>query len=273
MRIFAAVLMAAVVFAGPALANTTEGTDAGWTFINPEGGPMWAGARDVLYDNGPFVNSVGTGFGGADESVLQNISLGMGTYGYGHQIFYDYRIADDFVVPAGETWTLEGVTFFAYQTNSTTTSTITEVHFELWDNIPPGGNILYGDMATNQMIATGWTNCYRVLEDSMGQATNRPIMADECAFTPAQTIGEGQYWFAWQTDGTLSSGPWAGPIAIWDVPSTGDGLQSTDGGATYVPITDGGNLMPQGFPFIINGYMGGTPVDETTWGHVKTLFK
>lgn len=274
MRIFAAVLLAAVVCAGPALANTSEGLDVPGTFINPDDGPTWGGARDVLYDNGSVVNSPGTGYGGADESVLQDVSLGMGTYGFGHQVFYNYVIADQFDIPAGETWTLEGVTFFAYQTNSTTTSTITAVHFQLWDAMPPGGNLLYGDLATNQMIATGFMNCYRVLESNMGgTTTNRPIMANDCAFTPALTLGTGTYYFAWQSDGTLSSGPWAPPIAIWNQGTTGDGLQSLDGGGSYTPVTDGGNLMPQGFPFIVSGYMGGTPVDETTWGSVKTLFK
>ena len=57
-------------------------------------------AAAVLYDNGPLVNSPGTGVGGADESVLQNNTLGMGTNGLGHQLRL-YRMADDFTVPVG----------------------------------------------------------------------------------------------------------------------------------------------------------------------------
>ena len=39
----------------------------------------------VLYNNGPLVNNPGGGVGGADESVVQNTSLGMTSWGLGHQ--------------------------------------------------------------------------------------------------------------------------------------------------------------------------------------------
>jgi len=272
MRNLAAVLLAAVVFVGPALADTTENIDAGWGFIEPDGGPMWNGSRDVLYDNGPYFNSAGTGYGGADESILQDQSLGMGTYGFGHQHSLSYVVADDFMVPDGETWTVEGITFFGYQTGSSTTSTITGVYFEIRDDLPPGGTVLYGDLVTNQLMATGWSNAYRTLESSPG-ATNRPIMANDAIVSPSLELSGGQYWICWNTDGSLSSGPWAPPIAILDVGWTGDGLQSLDGGATYNPVYDGGSGDPQGFPFIISGFGGTTEADATSWGAVKALFK
>ena len=42
--------------------------------------------------------------------------LGLNTYGFGHQKFNGYRIADDFPVDAD--WAVDTVTFYAYQTNS-----------------------------------------------------------------------------------------------------------------------------------------------------------
>ncbi|MDG6220859.1 MAG: hypothetical protein QCI38_05350, partial [Candidatus Thermoplasmatota archaeon] len=89
-------------------------------------------ATQVLWDNGPLVNSPGTGFGGADESVLQT-SLGMSTYGYGHQQSAGNRIADDFTIPTGQFWEIENILFYAYQTGSTTTSTMTGVNYRIWD--------------------------------------------------------------------------------------------------------------------------------------------
>jgi len=38
------------------------------------------GTRALLFNNGPLVNSAGTGAGGADESILMD---GLSTYGYG----------------------------------------------------------------------------------------------------------------------------------------------------------------------------------------------
>ena len=52
----------------------------------------------MLFDNGPLVNSPGTGVGGTDESVLQNITLGMTNFGFAHQRSSGNRVADDFTV-------------------------------------------------------------------------------------------------------------------------------------------------------------------------------
>ncbi|MGL5890181.1 MAG: hypothetical protein ACRC3B_09865, partial [Bacteroidia bacterium] len=40
-----------------------------------------AGAQ-VLYDNGPYYNSAGTGANGANESVLYTTTFAMGTIGF-----------------------------------------------------------------------------------------------------------------------------------------------------------------------------------------------
>ena len=42
------------------------------------------GSAETLHDNGPIVTSVGTGHGGADESVVEDSTLGVRTYGFGH---------------------------------------------------------------------------------------------------------------------------------------------------------------------------------------------
>lgn len=42
-------------------------------------------AQQVIYDNGPIFNSIGTGSGGANKSVLLTTTFGMGTIGFSHQ--------------------------------------------------------------------------------------------------------------------------------------------------------------------------------------------
>ena len=213
--------------------------------------PVWDGPGDaVLYDNGPVVNSAGTGVGGADESVLQTGTLGMGTLGFGHQVAFDNRIADDFTVPAGETWTIETITFFAYQTGAPTSGTITGMNVNVMDAMPPGGSIV---ASTTTVDSTGWTNAFRVTETTTGGSADRAIQATTVSFNPTLTLTEGTYWLDWQTDGSLGSGPWAPPVTINGTSATGNGLQSVDGGATYGPANDGGTGDQQGFPFIIEG--------------------
>ncbi len=171
--------------------------------------------------------------------------------GFAHQVAFNNRVADEFEV-TGSGWRLDTVTFFAYQTDSSTTSPITAVNVRLWDGPPsdPASNIIFGDDSTNRMISTGWSNIYRVTESGSGSTTNRPIMASvvdmEGLFLPA-----GTYWLDWQADGSLASGPWAPPISINGEDTTGNGLVFFQG--AWQPLVDTVAATPQGLPFVIEG--------------------
>jgi len=205
----------------------------------------------ALYDNGPLVNSPGTGAGGADESMLQSVSLGMTTLGFGHQVASGNRIADDFTVPAGG-WYVDTITFFAYQTGSSLVSTISAVNLQIWNGVPgaPGSSVIFGDTTTNRLINTTWSGIYRVSETSSGD-TQRPIMANTVKV--GVMLPPGTYWLDWQSDGTLSSGPWAPPVTINGQATTGNALQYTSGTGTWNAALDGGTGTQQDFPFIIEG--------------------
>jgi hypothetical protein len=257
MRVFKIFAIVALVAALPAVADQSfEPVTAGSGYVAPDpGAPLWTGPRAILFDNGPLVNSPGTGVGGADESVLQNNTLLMTTLGAGHQFALGYRVADQFTIPAGETWDITNITTFAYQTGSSTSSTMTQVSIEIRDAMPPGGSVVFGDLSTNYLGTTAWTNIYRVSESSTGTSSDRPIMAQ--VNDVVVTLGEGTYWVSWSTDGSLASGPWAPPITITGQTTTGDGLQSLDAGVSYAALTDGGTLTPQGLPFIVEGTVQG----------------
>lgn len=252
MKILRIMAVVALVASGSAFAEQAfEPASAGGGVVPPvANAPLWDAPRAILFDNGPLLTHSGTGVGGADESWLQT-AAGMGTYGFGHQVAFDNRISDQFTIPAGETWDLTQITFFAYQTGAPTTSTITAVNLQIWDAMPPGGTVVWGDTSTNIMANTAWTNIYRVLDTDTGVASNRAIMANTVAVP--LTLGEGTYWLDWQSDGSLTSGPWAPPVTIMGSTTTGDALQSTDGGLTYPAVVDGGTLTGQGFPFVVEG--------------------
>ncbi|MBN1921455.1 MAG: S8 family serine peptidase [Anaerolineae bacterium] len=244
-----------------AAAPATEDVDAiaPSVALKTEPGPwssplIWA-PRAVLYDNGPLVTHPGAAPGGADESRLQATSLSMNTLGFGDQVLNNNWVADDFTVTAAEGWTLDSATFFAYQTNSPITSTITNINWVLYDGDPSAGGAM---MASGSgMLSTLWTNIYRTSETSPG-VTNRPIMATTvdmgAFFLPA-----GTYWLAWQADGTLASGPWAPPITILGQTTTGNGLQYLSSSGAWGPANDSGTMTQQGFPLVLEGSVGGTP--------------
>jgi len=206
----------------------------------------------ILFENGPVYNSIGTGASGANESVLMTTTFGMGTIGFGNQASAFNRIADDVVI-SDCYWRIDSVVFYAYQTGSTTTSTITAVNVRMWDSIPDavGASVVFGDTLTNRLLRTDWTGVYRVTETTIG-ATTRPIMFNVVDFEGI-IVPAGTYWFDWQSAGSLTSGPWAAPIALPDTNITGNGMQRMIG-ASWNNALDGGTGNPaQGFPFKIYG--------------------
>jgi hypothetical protein len=206
----------------------------------------------VLFDNGPYFNSVGTGAGGANESVLYTTTFGMGTIGFGHQQNLFNRVADDFTITSCNGFQIDSVVFFAYQTNSPATSTMTGVNLRIWDSIPDasGSAVVFGDTTTNRLTRTAFSGAYRITETTPG-ATSRPIMRNVCSLGGV-ILPAGTYWLDWSSAGSLASGPWAPPRTPVGVAITGNGRQRT--GSTWNNLVDGGTgTPPQGLPFIIYG--------------------
>ena len=221
-------------------------------------------ATDVLYDNGPFVTHPGGGAGGADASALQT-ALGMGTYGYGHQLSAGNRVADDFTITDAGGWHIDTITFYAYQTGSGNTSSITAVNLQIWDGIPgdPSSTVVWGDPTTNVMVNTAWSNIYRVLDTGLTD-TARPVMADTVLVDTH--LEPGTYWLDWQSDGSPSfSGPWVSPVTILGQTTTGNGRQYTTTG--WADLVDVG---PQGLPFVIEGSLGGC-IGDIPWASVSPI--
>ena len=190
---------------------------------------------------------VGGGFGGADASRLQNPSLAMTILGFGASTATVNRLSDDFTVPALG-WGVSTMTFFAYQTNSTTTCTINDVRVQIWNGPPnAGGVVVFGDTTTNRFASCAFSNIYR---DSEASALNsaRPIMA--ATATVVTNLAPGTYWVDYQLGGTLASGPWVPPITITGTATTGNALQWT---TAWANLVDTGSTTQQGLRFVIDG--------------------
>jgi hypothetical protein len=214
----------------------------------PAASPAAFNPAAVLYDNGSLVTHPGGGAGGANASAVQT-GLGNSTYGFGHAISAGLRMADDFTVPAGG-WNISTITFYAYQTGSSTTTTINNVNLRIWDGQPGASNIVFGDDTTNRLAGSSFSNIYRVLDTGLLD-TARPIMAD--VVTVNTILPAGTYWLDWQTGGTLASGPWAPPVTILgQTGKPGANGQQFNAGA-WGPAIDTGASAVQDFPFVIEG--------------------
>ena len=201
----------------------------------------------VLYDNGPLITHADN-CSGDDASRLQT-ALDLGTYGFGHQFTQGYRVADDFTVPTGG-WTIESITFFAYQTGAPSSpSPITGLYVQIWDGSPDNNesSVVWGDLTTNRLYDTFYSGILRDLDTSTCD-TQRYVFTNTALV--GAFFGPGTYWIEWMTDGSLTSGPWAPPVTILGQTTTGNALQNIGSWATLV---DTGTNTPQGMPFIIMG--------------------
>jgi hypothetical protein len=81
---------------------------------------------ELLYESGPLVTNPAEGANFADASVITD---GLGSFGFQHSVASGLRVAMPITVPPGQGWRIDSLVFFAYQTGSTTTSTINECQF------------------------------------------------------------------------------------------------------------------------------------------------
>src|SRR3954453_705604 len=100
--------------------------------------PLAAAGAATLFDNGPIVTNPTGGAGAiaglpisnADGFTVPGSSFLFSTTGIGATISANTSVADDFTVPVGQTWDLDTLTVYAFQT-SQTTATITSVRVNL----------------------------------------------------------------------------------------------------------------------------------------------
>ncbi|MDH4070782.1 MAG: hypothetical protein OEV30_10180, partial [Ignavibacteria bacterium] len=220
-------------------------------FANGQQTPL---LESVLYDNGPLVTHVASGFGGADVSAVQNLTLGLSEYGFCHWGGVNNKVSDEFVVTDQEGWTIDTLTFYGFQTGNSTQSTYLALQWWIYDDDPAqGGTLLCTDSATvaNGRLITGWSGVYRTMEDDMQTATNRAVMLNQCVVDPSCDLGPGTYWVVSQGWGTIPTCMWYPLVSIVGTPATGNAQQFLGSANDWFPIMDGG--YPQGIPLLIQG--------------------
>ena len=202
-----------------------------------------ARASSLLFSNGAVVSDSGAGAGGADASVLRD---GLTVLGY--ETGSVYGMADEFTVPAGESWNITRLRFFGYQTFSGTASTLTTLKAWVWDGRPwdAGAARIWGSDTDNILTGTGFTGVYRVSAGALG-STDRPIMYLDAAVT--LSLSPGTYWMDWTMGGSLGSYPQVPPVTVPGQMVTGNARGFFDG-STFDLTSNG---FGQGVPFEIHG--------------------
>jgi len=212
------------------------------------------GQKTMLLENANIVTDPGAGVGGADYSwAYDGNSLGSSC-----AIAGPFGIAVNFDI-IDISWTIDSIRVYAYQTGSTTTSTLNDVRIQIWDGVPgaPGSTVVWGDLTTNRMTSTRYTNTYRGVDFA---STTRPIMVAVCN-TPALTLLQGvNYHLEFRIGGTLASGPWCPPILAGNDYQFGTGTYNIT--ANDYPLDIFGDKVTAACPIVTN--INATNVEDVT---------
>lgn len=245
-------LVCALAVCTTTYAQNSETVDQQFPSAYPSGvGEVTRGVANVLFSNGTVQTATtGGGAGGTDPvSVLTppDSTFGATCNGAG-----GFRLADDFVVPAGG-WTINKLKFYAYQTQAapggSTVSTLTGATVQIWNGIPGdvGSTVVFGDTTTNRMTATSFSGVWRVQSTALTNV-QRGIMTAEVG-NLTLNLPAGTYWVDYGITGSTASGPFCAPNQV--VSASNNGRQLNAG--TWAAVTDTGGARPLDFPFMIEG--------------------
>jgi hypothetical protein len=208
------------------------------------------------YSNGSIVTHPGGGFGGADASALQNPPLTV----FGPTASPAFRLADDFTVPCNESWTINSITAYGYQTQAaagpfSTVSTLTGGNYRIWSGKPgvAGSSILFDFSGASQMTATGFSNAYRV---TLTTLTNqqRPVFTCQMQGNGI-VLNPGTYWLDYQLQGTGTAAVFTPYLSTLGTFNSGNAIQFNT--MWNQNLNDSG--FDQGVPFLIDHATGAVP--------------
>jgi hypothetical protein len=162
--------------------------------------------------NGPFQTGTGDGFNGGNTSAIET---GFNTFGYTASTASFFAVADDFVVTDAAGWSLNSVTVYAYQTQTTPNpvSTFNDIRISIFAVNPNGTQAAptYGDFTTNRLLSTAFTGVYRVTPTTLTNG-QRAIMSITADLSDIPDLAPGTYWIGWTLGGTQASGPFTVPV-------------------------------------------------------------
>lgn len=222
-----------------------------------------------IYNNGPYIthtNAPHTVLGTANVSQLQNATLGDTTLGF-TITSPGFRLADDFIIPVGQTWTLTGVNVYGYSTNFATAPSAGNVR--IWQGDPgAGGVIIYDGSASNTLVSSTF-DALRISETTNAgppfSDTARRVF-DNLLSIPNIVLGSGQYWIDWSLTPTAGAASiFAPPVTIAGQGNTAAGgfARQFNGTVWGAQLVNGGSLNPVDLPFRLQGSISAIPEPST----------
>ena len=199
-----------------------------------------AGAQ-TLYSNGAFVTHPGAHVSGEDVSLAQDVTY-PGYSSLGITAGPEWRLADDFVVPNGEIWTIDAVTLFAYQTGSA--AAFTDARVIIWAGDPDFfGSVRMYDGNDSNVLGDSLPGPYRIAQSVQPTApftdTARRVQALTIELDEPLVLEGGVYWVDWSLLGAQAGeAVYTPPVSILGQSYTSFGGVARQKCPTTVPQQD-----------------------------------
>ena len=241
------------------------------------------GVVTQIYDNGPLSTGATARNGTAAPAgtTWSEVSFDFGvtafantSAGSGCQVIgatTANRCADDFNVPVGQTWTVNRVVVYGYQTGSVANPFIA-ANLRIWSGRPgdAGSTIVFGDTTTNRMGTVTDSLMFRIFNSgpplNTATGTTRRIWRINLEVSPALVLAAGNYWVDFQLDGGANGNfsPTNSITGVRGVPGMNARQFVAPTPATWADVFDDGTPatapnIPQDFPFKLEGSVAGAP--------------
>ncbi len=165
----------------------------------------------------------------------------------------NFALADDFVVPVGETWNISSLEFLGYQTSyAGATIPIDGLRVQIWNGDPSLGTstVVAGDMTTNVLHAasSGEEFVYRT---ATATSTARKVWKFTASLTAS--LPAGTYWVEYQVHAINDAAIFLPPVTILNTSSNPAWNAKQRTATTWANLIDTGNASNLSLPFRING--------------------
>jgi subtilisin-like proprotein convertase family protein len=224
-------------------------------------------ASAQVYTNGPLSTGATSSNGTAAPAgyTWSEVQAGNTNAGFGANITANLTVADNFTVPAGPSWNINTVKFYAYSTGYTgTTSPFVDVRVQIFNTDPSVGapTPVFGNLTTNRLASSTNANMYRIFNATPG--TTRTIW--EVTANLNVTLAPGTYWMEWQLGNGGLSNFSPSVTVVGQVTTPGANAKQHDLAAgTWISLVDGVNAQDMPFRFdYTTGVCAGTPTPGNT---------
>ncbi len=234
-----------------------------------------------IYNNGPIITGRTTVSGVAapagfrwseTQSVGSESNSGLG-FSDAKNSFARFRLADDFTVPTGQTWRIDSLVTYSFQTGDLGYATpYTSANVRLWRGAPDsaGSTIVFGDTLTNRLTTSYNSRIYRIGNTTVPTPSTPDFsrVMYQNTLSAGVTLVPGRYFVDWQVVTDQNNNHFSPTVTVPN--RRGNAAWNSKQRATngvWSAIVDAGNPSTapdsaQDLPFVLFGSSGPVPAHD-----------